>query len=129
MTLTKTGLFTTRFFDFVVPPAEAKMDALTLAGAGVVPIVKVVDLEPCGTTTVAGTCAFALDELRSTMIPSVGGSPSSVKVAVRDDPPVTDEVKVRAFGLARVTNTSADAESSFIFATSVPGVSAATSFA
>lgn len=73
----------------VLVPNVAVMVAVMLFWTAVVVVVKVADVDPPGTVTVAGTEAFWLFEVRLTVIPEEGAVPDSVTVPVEFVPPVT----------------------------------------
>jgi len=60
-----------------------------VAATGVVVIVKVVEDEPAGTVTLAGTVAAELELPRVTTAPPAGASPISKTVPLEDTPPTT----------------------------------------
>jgi len=72
-------------------PTVALIVASTRAVTDVVAMGKVVEEEPAGTVTVAGTVAADALDVRLTATPHVGAGPLSVTVPVAGWPPVTRE--------------------------------------
>ena len=74
----------------VVPPSVADSDALVVLATGEVVIVKVLDVAPAATVTVAGTTALELSDERLTVSPPIGAGPLNVTVPVEEVPPTTE---------------------------------------
>ena len=84
-----TGGFTVRVADWLAAPVVALLEGVAAAATATVVTVNVVDVEPAGTVTEAGTVAAAALDVSVTTFPPVGAGPLSVTVAVEDVPPVT----------------------------------------
>ena len=71
-----------------VAPRVAVMVAFVMAETPVVLIVKVADVAPAATVTVAGKVALVVLEVKLTILPPVGAAPFRVKVPVDVRPPM-----------------------------------------
>jgi hypothetical protein len=86
----RTGGLIIRVAETVVPPSVAEIEAEVAVATAVVVMEKVTLVEPLGTTTVAGTTALELPEVKLTVMPPVGAGPLNVSVPDAVLPPVTE---------------------------------------